>query len=77
MKGITTAKEMVEYCTTKPMFRQVNQQKFIHAVTTRRTYHNLTRAEVDQVTGKKLLQERTVKTLEGVYIQWFLKEKIV
>ena len=56
---------MVDYCNSNPMFRQVNQRKFLNAVTTRRTYHNLTRAEVDQMTGKKVLQERTVKTLEG------------
>ena len=65
VKGVTSAMQIVQYCTSRPMFREVQQKKYLHAITTRRSYHNLTRAEVDRMTSPQLLQDRAVKTFGG------------
>ena len=65
VRGITSAKQIVDYCNDSPMFRQVNQKKFLLAVTTRRSYYHLTRVEVDELTSKQVLKARTVKTFAG------------
>ena len=66
MRGINSAKQVVEFCQAKPMFRQVNQKKYLLAVTTRRSYHNLTGNEVEELTGKQVLRDRTVKSFAGL-----------
>ena len=66
MRRVTSAKQIVDYLNNaKTMFRQVNHKKFLLAVTTRRTYYNLTCAEVDRLTTKLMLRERTVITFTG------------
>ena len=65
VRGLNTAKQIVEYCESQPMFRQSIQAKFLNATTTRRLYYNLTSKDVDRVTPKQLLRARSVKPLEG------------
>ena len=65
MRGVTTAKQLVDYCNSQEMFRGINQLKHTAAITTRRSYHHLTRDEVERITPSTLVQERRVKTLKG------------
>ena len=65
VQGLNSAEQLVDYCQNKPMFRQVDQKKFLGATTTRRCYYNLTGVEVQRSIPKVLLKARTVRTLEG------------
>ena len=65
MRGLNTASQLVDFCKQNAMFRQVDQKKFLNATTTRRCYYNLTKSEVERLTPKALLRQRTVKTLDG------------
>ena len=61
VRGLTSAKQIVDFCKEKPMFRQVIQKKYLNATTTRRSYYHLTSAKVDDLTPEALLRARAVK----------------
>ena len=67
MQGVNTAAEIVNYCQTKPMFREVNNKRYLAATTTRRTYFHVTRAQIETPENVKLFKSRSVCTLDGKY----------
>ena len=67
VRGVNTAKGLVDYCSQQTMFRGVNQRRHALAITTRRIYHHLTRNQVEQVTPESLVKYRAVITFSGNY----------
>ena len=67
MRGVTSAKELVDYINSQKMFRGISQQKYARATVTRRTYSHLTKLEVDRLTPKELISAKSVKTLHGKF----------
>ena len=65
VRGLTTAKQIVDFFTKQPMFRQSIQAKFLNATTTRRSYYHLTGSEVEALAPKQLVRARAVKPLDG------------
>ena len=55
----------MEYCNSKPMFREVNNKRFLAASTTRRQFNHVTRSSVETPENVKLFKNRSVSTLDG------------
>ena len=65
MRGVNTAGEIVQYCQSKPMFREVNNKKFLLATTTRRIFSHVSQAQIETPENVKLFKSRSVSTLDG------------
>ena len=46
------------------MFRQVNQNKYLNAATTKRSYYNITSTQVQELMPNNLQKLRIVRSLE-------------
>ena len=65
MRGVNTAAGIVEYCRSKPMFREVNMQKYLSASTTRRSFYHVSADQVVSSVNSEVFMHRSVATLEG------------
>ena len=65
MRGLNTAGDVVKYCKSKPMFREVNMKRFVAATTTRRVFTHVTRELVETPDTVRLLNSRAVSTFDG------------
>ena len=66
MFASNTAADVVTYCKTQPMFREVNMARFLTASTTRREFFHVTRAMVETASNIRLFNNRAVSTYYGV-----------
>ena len=65
MRGLNTAGDVVKYCKSKSMFREVNMKRFVAATTTRRVFTHVTRELVETSDTVMLLSSRAVSTFDG------------
>ena len=65
VRGVNSASDVVDYCRTKPMFREVNMKKYLSATTTRRIFSHVTAAQIESSHNLKTFKSRSVATLEG------------
>ena len=78
VQGVNTAGAIaiVQYCQSKPMFREVNHKRYLAASTTRRMFYHVTRSLVETSENLNLFKSRSVSTLVGKFhiieIQLFL-----
>ena len=69
VQGVNSAADIVKYCQSKPMFREVNMKRYLAASTTKRVFHHVTRAQVETPESLRLFKSRTVSTYEGMIMQ--------
>jgi hypothetical protein len=62
---MNTAAEVVRYCQSKPMFREVNMKRYLAATTTRRTFFHVTRDQIETPENLRIFKSRSVSTFEG------------
>ena len=76
VQGVNTAGAIVQYCQSKPMFREVNHKRYLAGSTTRRMFYHVTRSLVETSENLNLFKSRSVSTLVGKFhiieIQLFL-----
>ena len=73
VRGVNTARGIVQYCQSQPMFREVNNKRYLSATTTRRLYFHVSRDEVESPDNVKLFKQRRVCTLQGEHILFYFE----
>ena len=65
MQGVNSAADIVKYCQSRPMFREVNMTRYLAATTTKRVFCHVTRGQVETPESLRLFHTRTVSTYAG------------
>ena len=65
MQGITEAREVVAYSKSQPNLLEVNHSKYLKALTTRRSFFHITRADIENQEQAQILKKREVVTFPG------------
>ena len=68
VQGVNTAAGIVQFSLMKPMFREVNNRRYLAATTTRRTFNHVTRSQVETAENVQLFNARAVCTFDGMYL---------